>query len=107
MLSDCSPHFNYGCTAVIKHNPLILFFFLETVNYNNSSLREFEFCELLELRITYINILGPKNYILADRELLKLQWQKKQFRELIEPRYEKAITVYTNEDPIHYKQNLS
>ena len=37
--------------------------------------------------------IRAKNYILADRELLKLQWQKRQFRELIEPRIEKAITV--------------
>ena len=42
---------------------------------------------------THIIILGPKNTFLADRELLKLQWQKTQFRDLIEPWIEEAITV--------------
>ena len=37
--------------------------------------------------------IRAKNIFLIDRELLKLQWQKMWFRELIEPQIEKSITV--------------
>ena len=43
----------------------------------------------------YYHYIG-KNTFLADRELLKLQWHKMQFRELMKPRIEKAITVVLN-----------
>ena len=48
---------------------------------------------MLEPQITYITILGPKNYISNQPWIIEIAVAEMQFHELLEPQIEKSIKV--------------